>query len=118
MRLRFKIAGIAALMCVAFALVEIIRAFAGSSSEVSIIPLPQNAERRAGVFRFTAETCILADPAALDVAADVAERLRKGTGYGLAVDSPTNSRPRVPKGAIIFTTNKGTSDASPESYQL
>src|SRR5262245_25303365 len=117
MKLRYKIAGASAAAVVTAALVLVfLRTFAGAASEVNIIPAPQNAERRPGVFQVTAQTRIQAEPGAQEAAKFLVARLEKSIGYSI---KPEPFAASTAKGTIVFApSDNKTVGKSQESYAL
>lgn len=81
----------------------------------AIIPAPQKLERREGVFELTARTTIYVDSSSGPSGQYLAERMRRSTGFAVAVADAKDS---VPAGGIWLTTNGAAEDLGPEGYTL
>jgi hexosaminidase len=92
-------------------------AFAADTNLPAIIPLPQQMELRAGVFRLAPDTKIVANFASRQTARQLAARLRKATGYPLEVGVKWGANRTVPN-AILLTTASTNTNLGAEGYEL
>jgi hexosaminidase len=97
-------------------LLAALNAFAVSTNRPAIIPLPENIEARAGVFKLRSGTRILVDSASQDTGEFLAQRLRTATGYKFSVSSTDETEPA--KHAILLATGNVPPGGGTESYQL
>jgi len=91
--------------------------FAADTNLPAIIPLPQQMELRAGVFRLAPDTEIFASYASRQTARQLAARLRTGTGYPLKVVAKWGAN-RAVTNAILFTTRDASTNLGAEGYEL
>jgi hexosaminidase len=89
---------------------------AAATNSVSIIPLPQKVELRAGVFRLAPDTRVYADSASRTTGEALAQRLRPATGY--AFKTSTRSSGESLRGGILLTTKNADTNLGPEGYEL
>ena len=90
-------------------------AFAAAMDAPSIIPQPQKMELRSGEFLLRADTTVFADRDSRQTATQLAERLRKATGYPLRLKS--HSGRETPTG-ILLTTKNANTNLGAEGYEL
>lgn len=92
-------------------------AFAADTNLPAIVPLPQQLELRAGVFRLTPDTEIVASFASRQTARQLATPLRTSTGYPLKVVVKWGANRAIPN-AILFTTRNANTNLGAEGYEL
>jgi len=92
-------------------------ALAADTNLPAIIPLPQQMELRAGVFRLAPDTKIVANFASRQTARQFAAQLRESTGYPLKVSAKWGANRAVPD-AILFTTGNVKTNLGAEGYEL
>ncbi len=94
-----------------------IKVFAGSSSDLNLVPLPQTVVRLKGSFTVGEKTRILADKTAEKTAQYLAQRLRPSSGLALPLEvHPSVEKPG--RNTILLTTQGARADLGPEGYQL
>ena len=104
---KFQIVGLALLSLA-------VTAFAEASNPVSIIPAPQKVTSQEGVFKLQSKSRIITDSASRETGNYLAERLRKSTGYKIAVE--TSGKPEA--GDIELTTKDAKTGLGAEGYEL
>jgi len=92
-------------------------AFGADTNLPAIIPLPHQVEVRAGIFRLTPDTKIIASFASRQTAGQLATQLRTSTGYPLKVVVKWRANRAVPN-AIVFTTRNANTNLGAEGYEL
>ena len=91
--------------------------FANDTNTPAIIPQPQKLELRAGVFKLAPDTRIFASPGTIETANQLADQLRRSTGYPLKVSTKFFSGTAA-KGGILLTTRSAGTNLGAEGYEL
>lgn len=95
------------------ALVQVFSSLAISQT-ISVIPQPAHLQERQGVFAITAETRILCDPQAKDLAADLQGRLAPAMGFTPGLSETSQDQ----QGGILLQLNPALEALGSEGYQL
>ena len=91
--------------------------FAADTNTPALVPAPQKFAPGEGVFPLKPDTIICTDRASVATGQQLAERLRKSTGYPLKVSSRLSAGSAI-KNAILLTTTKAKTNLGPEGYEL
>jgi len=83
----------------------------------ALVPAPQKMVLGQGEFTLKADTIICTDRASIATGRQLAERLRKSTGYSVKVSSRLSAS-RAIKNAILLTTKEAKADLGAEGYEL
>lgn len=90
-------------------------AFAAAMDAPSIIPQPKTMELRSGEFLLRPDTKVFTDKNSRQTATQLAERLRKSTGYPLKIKSYSS---RETPAGILLTTKDANTNLGAEGYDL
>lgn len=90
---------------------------ADETNAPALMPAPQKMVLGKGVFTLMSNTVICTDTSSLATGNQLAERLRKSTGYSFKVHSGVSGE-RAIKNAILLTTNNAKAELGPEGYEL
>ncbi|UCF37589.1 MAG: beta-N-acetylhexosaminidase [Acidobacteriota bacterium] len=82
--------------------------------ELSLIPYPESVQPLEGTLKVTAETTILADPDASELAESLSRYFNEEFGLNLAIEQGTDSR----EDGIVLDLEAPGPGSSPEEYQL
>ena len=92
---------------------------AQAETSIALVPKPLRMERRAGQFALNGSTVILLDKDSADAAnvgRQLAERIRRATGFDLAV-TPCDGKAAI-HNAVLLTTKNASAALGPEGYTL
>jgi hexosaminidase len=84
----------------------------------AIIPAPREMKVQEGVFVLRPGAEVLAGVSTRPSAEFLVERLRRGTGYSIALHSAPKDASKIPAGNILLTTNGSDASLGAEGYEL
>lgn len=87
----------------------------GSSSNVSVVPIPSKIDTQKGEFQLTSETKILVDSASDQIGRYLQAHVQRLSGQSIPVQQGADS---VPKGSILLTGKDAHAALGSEGYEL